>query len=92
MSEAITDSTPVEIGKFYYVNCAILKNFWGKEVVVPIIGKLHNDAAFGFDHKHYHVDGRFTSTRHPLGFNDTGKTNTVVGTEIENVAYRFNRC
>lgn len=54
------DKNIPEVGKFYNIRCAIAQ-LHKRTVVVPIVGILHSDKHFGTTHKHYHIDGRFSS-------------------------------
>lgn len=75
------------VGKFYNVKCAIMSytedDFWnlpkGQDYWVPIIGIAHVDKQFGFDDKHFHIDGRFVGRTHynKLDIDENGHTNQV---------------
>lgn len=79
MKKVIDENTPVEVGKYYLVKCAILSND-KNEHIIPVIGEVHNDKQFGFIHKHIHADGRFCGTREMehVHMDPNGKTNFVL--------------
>lgn len=55
-----------QIGRSYRVPCAefVMPDRSGKTLTVPVIGPLHEDAAYiGLKPQHYHVDLRFMSDR-----------------------------
>jgi hypothetical protein len=70
----------IEVGKFYNVPCAVIKNHYNEIICyVPVIGNPHNEKQFGFDHIHYHIDGRFTTeSENNYGVDENGKTNGIV--------------
>ena len=74
----VNDKTILEVGKFYYVKCAIMSN-GEREYFIPVIGEAHNDNQFGFKDKHLHIDGRFTTRQNhsELDINKEGLTNHV---------------
>lgn len=87
--ELVTESTPVVIGKFYLVKCAVMLQHSDGKYYVPIIGNLHKDPQFSVEREHYHIDGRFA--KHDgcgqlYTVDAEGKTNGVV---VPESAYRF---
>lgn len=76
----VKTDTVVEVGKTYYVRCALRRNEWGGKYFVPIIGELHNDKNFGIDAFHYHIDGRFCTRKQMEihGVCNEGKTNYII--------------
>ena len=91
--EAINENTVVEVGKKYLVRCAILTDGKGKELAVPVIGEVHNDKAFGFVHKHIHIDGRFSGKQEEKYFfvDEEGKTNHVLTFSESYVSFFIDR-
>lgn len=68
-----------EVGKYYNVPCAELRNCNGGLIeYVPIIGGLHKDIQFGVTFKHYHVDGRFVYGKRYINVDNDGKTNQIL--------------
>ncbi len=80
-----------EIGESYEVTCAELR--WkgdGLLFYIPIFDHLHADPQFGFQHEHYHIDGRFEMhprMRHWFKITD-GHTLTII-VKHNNGSYRF---
>lgn len=80
--EVVKEDTKVVVGKFYMVNCAkVYSSAFDNNYFVPIIGSYHTDAQFRVDYKHYHVDGRFASSKDIGGLID-GHTNSIFSADL----------
>ena len=72
---AVDASEPLLAGRYYDVPC--IHFTWHRRLDWwPVLGPRHKDKAFlGFDHWHYHIDGRFLSAaqrRYVLGRSGEG--------------------
>lgn len=90
----------IEVGKFYKVPCAVVKNRYGDIIYyVPVIGDAHKDKKF-FNYTHYHIDGRFSNKNVGYGVDENGKTNGIVAWGRENpvnlfseeIVYKIRKC
>jgi len=82
-----------QVGQKYDVPCAeILWKEDNRIYYVPVFDHLHVDPQFGFEHLHYHIDGRFElhpRMKHRLNVTD-GHTLSVIVTHDEAI-YKFQR-
>lgn len=79
-SNVVNTDTVLEIGKFYNVKCAEVKNGFNHNTFcyVPVIGEKHKDPQFGVDWVHYHIDGRFSTEKDYYDVDSLGRTNRVL--------------
>jgi len=93
----------IVIGKTYLVAHVNVKNPNNEpplDVDVPIIPIWHNDKIdFGFDHNHYHLDGRFIANRGFIAKTwniEDGLTSVVVSDKMGNIVsdifYKKKKC
>lgn len=85
--EKLTETTVVEVGKYYLVPCAKQSNN-GAVWFTPVIGPEHADKQFVFTKKHYHIDGRFSGPEQ--GVNENGRTNLIICTETDKMEWPLN--
>jgi len=81
--KTVDENTILEVGKFYNVRCAEVKNghTGTTYAFVPIIGFPHIDSQLGVDYKHYHIDGRFSTGKDIYPVDENGKTNSILQTD-----------
>jgi hypothetical protein len=83
MKNVVDENTVLEVGKFYNVRCAEIKNGKTNEThcFVPIIGNPHKDNQFSVNYSHYHIDGRFATENDTYPVDEYGKTNLIIQTD-----------
>ena len=91
----VDETTEVEVGKYYNVQCFVLEGWKGESIYVPILGKPHADPQFGISSEHYHIDGRFAKIGDRFNVNEKGQTNAILATnqlDFQGLVIKRRRC